>query len=101
MSENSHEAVSRAVKEVEHPEISRTLDELGMIRDVTTDGTQVRITLAVPFPTIPILGLLTDLLRQAVLSVESDADVQVEVAEMTSEERERFLRMASEGWKLG
>ena len=100
MSEQSAEAVIRAVKQVEHPEISRSVDELGMIRDVALEGNQVKIILALPFPTIPILDLLVELLREAVLSAESNAVVQVETVEMSPDERDKFLKMANEGWKL-
>lgn len=101
MSEISADAVRRAVKEVEHPEISRTLEELGMIRDVAVEGHQVRITVAIPFPTIPILDLLVQLVRDAALRADSNVEVGVEVVEMNPEEKERFLQMARQGWKLG
>jgi len=45
---------------VKHPAIDRTLTELGILKDITVEGDTVFVTLAFPFPGIPIRELLVE-----------------------------------------
>jgi len=95
----SEEDVHQAVGQVMHPEISRTLVELGMVRDIALKDAEVTLTLVLPFLGIPasIKDYLVNSLRQAVMRL--GANVEIRIAEMNEEERLAFLAMEQEGWK--
>ena len=95
----SEEGAHQAIGQVMHPEISRSLVELGMVRDVALKGDEVTLTLVLPFLGIPasIKDYLVDSLRQTVMKL--GAKVEVRIAEMNQEERLAFLAMEQEGWK--
>jgi len=78
------EDVHQAVGQVMHPEISRTLVELGMVKDIAVKDDEVSLTLV-----LPLLGTVMKL----------GAKLEVRIAEMNQEERLAFLAMEQEGWK--
>ena len=95
----SEEDVHQAIGQVMHPEINRTLVELGMVKDIVLKDDEVTLTLALPFLAIPvsIKDYLVNSLHQAVMKL--GAKVQIRVAEMNQEERLAFLAMEQESWK--
>jgi len=95
----SEEDVHHTIEQVVHPEISRTLVELGMVRDIALKDAEVTLTLVLPFLGIPasIKDYLMNSLRQAVMRL--GANVEIRIAEMNEEERLAFLAMEQEGWK--
>jgi len=97
----SEEDVHQAVGQVMHPEISHTLVELGMVKDIALRNDEVALTLVLPFLGIPtsIKDYLVNSLRQAVGKL--GMNVEVRIAEMNEEERLAFLAMEQEGWKGG
>jgi len=97
----SEEDVHQAIGQVMHPEISRTLVELGMVKDIALKDDEVALTLVLPFLGIPtsIKDYLVNSLREAVIKL--GANVEVRIAEMNQEERLAFLAMEQEGWKGG
>ncbi len=98
MGEISEEKVRNAVAQVRHPAIDRTLMELGILKDITVEGDKVIITLAFPFPGIPIRELLIESVREPV--EEMGAKVEVKTTVMTAEELQTFLAMEQEAWGL-
>ncbi len=95
----SEEDAHQAIGQVMHPEINRTLLELGMVKDITLKNDEVRLTLVLPFLGIPV-SIKDDLmnsLRQAVMKL--GVKIEVRVAEMNQEERLAFLAMEQENWK--
>ena len=98
MGEISEEKVRNAVAQVRHPAIDRTLMELGILKDITVEGDKVIITLAFPFPGIPIRELLVESVREPV--EEMGAKVEVKTTVMTTEELQAFLAMEQEAWGL-
>ena len=98
----SEEDVHQAIGQVMHPEISHTLVELGMVRDIALKDDEVALTLVLPFLGIPtsIKDYLVNSLRQAVI-MKLGANVEIRIAEMNQEERLAFLAMEQEGWKGG
>ncbi len=90
------EQILNTLKKVSHPELGRDLVALGMIRDVQAEEGVVRIGLALPAMNIPIRDDLIRLVREAVAQVGPDMEVQVDVVEMTQEERVAFLETADE-----
>ena len=95
----TEEDVHKAIGQVMHPEISRTLVELGMVKEIALKGDKVILTLVLPFIGIPasIKDYLENSLRQAVMRLGVKAEIRI--AEMNQEERLAFLAMEQEGWK--
>lgn len=95
----SEEDVHQAIGQVMHPEINRTLVELGMVKDIVLKDDEVTLTLTLPFLAIPvsIKDYLVNSLRQAVTKL--GAEVEIKIAEMNQEERLAFLAMEQESWK--
>jgi ATP-binding protein involved in chromosome partitioning len=95
----SEEDVNQAIGQVMHPEISRSLVELGMVKDIALRDDEVSLVLVLPFLGIPasIKDYLVNSLRQAL--VELGAKAEIKIAEMNQEERLAFLSMEQEGWK--
>jgi len=94
----SEEKVRNAVAQVKHPAIDRTLMELGILKDITVEGDTVFVTLAFPFPGIPIREMLVESVRKPV--EELGAKVEVKTTVMTAEELQAFLAMEQEAWGL-
>ena len=92
----SKEEIHQAVAKVRHPEIDRTLVELGMIREIATGADRVTVTMAVPFLGIPIKDYLVHSLQEAVTKL--GVEIEVKVTEMNQEERDAFMAMAREAW---
>ncbi len=91
--------IEEIIKEIEHPEIDRTLFQLGMIGDINVEGKNVFVELKVPFYTVPIKGYLIQNIEISVKKEFPEANVNVETVEMTPEERMRFMEMAKTYWK--
>lgn len=89
-------AVRRAVGDVKDPELHRSLDELDMIRAVTTGrGGRVEVEVALTTAGCPMTVPLTRDVTSAVSSVPGTGDVQVTFTVMSEPERravaDRFL----------
>jgi metal-sulfur cluster biosynthetic enzyme len=95
----SFQDVQEAIGKVTHPAISRTLVDLGMIKDVSLHGTEARLTLLLPILNIPVpvKDYLVNSLREAVAALS--VRLEVEIAQMNDEERQAFLAMEQESWK--
>ena len=95
----SLEDVQQELGQVMHPAISRSLVELGMVKDVALNRDVVTLTLVLPALNIPVSvkDYLVNSLRTAVAKL--DAEVEVEITEMDEEERHAFLAMEQESWK--
>ena len=91
--------VQRELGQVMHPAISRSLVELGMVKDVALKHNVVTLTLVLPVLNIPasIKDYLVNSLRTAVAKL--GVEVEVEITEMDEEERHAFLAMEQENWK--
>jgi len=95
----SKEDVHRAIGQVMHPAISRSLVDLGMAKDITLEHGKVMLTLALPFFGIPVS--VKDYLVNSLRRVVTDLGVEVEIkiTGMNQEERQAFLAMEQESWK--
>ncbi len=62
----SEQEIRHALAEVRHPEIARTLVDLGMLKDITVKSNKVALTLALPLMGIPtqVRDYLINSLRQ-------------------------------------
>jgi metal-sulfur cluster biosynthetic enzyme len=95
----SWQDVQEAIGKVTHPAISRTLVDLGMIKDVGLHGSEARLTLVLPILSIPepVKDYLVNSLREEVAAL--GLQLEVEIAQMNEEERQAFLAMEQESWK--
>ncbi len=87
------------LRDIEHPEISVSLVDLGMILDVAVDDHTVKVAVALPMLNIPqavanaILNSLYEPIRELGLQMEPV------FFEMTPEIREKFFITARANWK--
>jgi Mrp family chromosome partitioning ATPase len=82
--------VLEALREVQDPELGKSLVELGMVHDVEIEEASVRLTLALTTLACPLKERITDDARQALLALDGVQDVQISLREMTPEEKERI-----------
>jgi metal-sulfur cluster biosynthetic enzyme len=103
MIENVNEdSIHVVIRQVEHPAIASSLVDLGMIRDVvyTSEDKSVSITLALPVLNIPqnVRDYMVNSLYQALKSVDAEL-TEVNLAQMTAEERQVFLALEQQNWR--
>jgi metal-sulfur cluster biosynthetic enzyme len=91
--------VQEEIGKVTHPAINRTLVDLGMIKDISLRGNEVRLKLVLPILNIPesVKDYLVNSLREAVAALS--VQLKVEISQMNEEERQAFLAMEQESWK--
>jgi metal-sulfur cluster biosynthetic enzyme len=92
----SEKEIHQAVAKVRHPEIDRTLVELGMIKDIALEDDKVILSMALPFLGIPIRDYLVHSVEEVVAKL--GVEIEVKLTEMNKEERDAFMAMAQEGW---
>jgi Mrp family chromosome partitioning ATPase len=97
----SEEEVRQALAQVMHPEIARSLVDLGMIKAVTVENGKVGVTVALPFLNVPIKDGLLGSVREAVERLDASLGVEVEAVEMSQKERAGFMAAADGGPKQG
>jgi len=97
----SEQQVRQVLQGVNHPELNRSLVELGMIRDIRVDDKRVKFTLVLPFKEVPIKDQLVAKARAAVLALDNVEEVDIELAEMTQKERARFMSVQQKGLAQG
>jgi Mrp family chromosome partitioning ATPase len=93
------ERVLDALRQVMHPEMKHNLVELRMIKEVAVEDAEVRVILALPFKEIPIKEDLVRSVRDAVKELEAGLEVQVDLVEMSQQERAAFMTAAEGGPK--
>ena len=92
--------VERALSKVMHPEINYSLIDLEMIKNVVYRNNTVVLTLKLPFTGIPIKEDLIQSIKGALVDLDKAVQVEINVEQMSQEERDKFMRMAKEGWKF-
>lgn len=86
----TEEKIKEALAQVVDPELNRNLVDLGMVRQIDLKGGKVRIHLALTFAACPLKEQIAEEARKAVLSLEGVEEVEIEMTEMTDEERRRI-----------
>ncbi len=96
----SEPEIREALAKVRHPEIDRTLVDLGMLKNMIVEGKRVTLTLALPLIGIPteVKDYIMSNVHQALANLDMSLEVTITLAEMNPEERTKFLAMAQEGW---
>ncbi len=93
--------ILKAIGEVEHPAISATLMNLGMVKDITVDQDGiVTLSLVLPFENVPenITDIIKASLAQKIASVSGKL-VNVNEVIMNEEELQNFLTIESQNWR--
>jgi Mrp family chromosome partitioning ATPase len=82
--------VIAALRTVDDPELRRSIVDLGMVHDVSIDDSEVSFTLALTTLACPLREQIVEEARQAVRRLDGIEAVDVELREMTQEEKERI-----------
>lgn len=85
------EQAREALSHVMDPELGRDIVDLGMVRNLEVRGSKVRFTLALTTKACPLQNSIIGDAKQALLALEGVKDVQVQVGEMTAEEKQRLF----------
>ncbi len=86
----TEEKIKEVLTQVIDPELNRNLVDLGMVRQIDLKGGRVKIQLALTFAGCPLKEQIAEEARKAVLSLEGVEEVEIEMTEMTDEERRRI-----------
>jgi len=92
--------VKKVLSKVMHPEINYSLVELGMIEDVICNRNKVNLTLKLPFLQVPVKDLLIESIKKALSALDNPVQVEINMEQMNQQERDKFKKMAKEGWIL-
>lgn len=92
----SEEKVRKALAEIKHPAIDRSLIDLGIMKGIAVEDNKVILTLAFPSPNIPIADYLINSVHAPIEKL--GAEVEIVTTIMNQEELQAFLRMEKEGW---
>ncbi len=98
----SEKYIERVLSKLMHPEISYSLIDLGMIKNIAVNSSNnsISVSLLLPFLEIPIKEDLIHSLKEAITTLNNEVKVKVEIEEMNSQEKAKFTEMARDGWKL-
>jgi Mrp family chromosome partitioning ATPase len=86
--------VREALSQVMDPELGRNLVELGMIRDVQINDSEVHFTLALTTLSCPVRDELVSAAKAAVLAMDGAQKVEIDLTEMSAEERQEAFSKA-------
>ncbi|MBL7197671.1 MAG: DUF59 domain-containing protein [Candidatus Omnitrophica bacterium] len=97
--ENMKLKIEKALKKIGHPEITSTLFDLGMIKDIDIKENKVTLILKVPMLDIPIKDYLISDIKSAVKKENENVEVEINIEEMNPDERAKFMKEAKEAWR--
>ncbi len=97
MEKITQEKAWKMLEKVQHPAINFSLAELGILKDIDISGEMLTITLALPFPEVPIIDTLVNSLVEPLS--QYDMEIGVETVLMTEQEKQRFFDLEHQGWK--
>ncbi len=82
---------------VKHPAIDFSLIELGILKEISIDNKTANVTIAFPFPNIPIEGTIVNSIKKPFEANGYEIDYSVVI--MTEQEKNEFLGLEKKGWK--
>ncbi|MBE9467307.1 MAG: DUF59 domain-containing protein [Bacteroidetes bacterium] len=91
------ENVLKAIENINHPAIDLSLVELGIVKNVELEKNTAKITFALPFPNIPIVDMLINMIKQPIIAL--GVKFEETIVLMTEEEKQRFLMLEESAWK--
>ena len=86
-----------AISGVQHPAISNSLLNLGIVKEVELNNNVANIIFAFPFPNIPIADQLVYSIYEPIKAI--GVDFNYDIVDMTEEEKAKFMQLETEGWK--
>ena len=89
--------VADVITKIEHPAISFSLTDLGMVTDIDLEDNTVLVVFVFPFPDIPIADALISSIEDPIR--EMGLDFKYSIRTMDAEEKASFMKMEQEGWK--
>lgn len=81
------EQVLEALKDVQDPELHKSLVELNMIRDIQIDGSKVSLTVVLTIPGCPLKDEIRRMVEERLLALDGVTEVNVTLGSMTPQER--------------
>ena len=91
----SESQLLEALRQLKHPEIEqRTLEELGMIQEVSVTDNRVAVTLALPLMQAPAKPALIDLVKHAISDMAPALEAEVHFTKMNPDQRAAFMAAA-------
>jgi Mrp family chromosome partitioning ATPase len=93
------EQVFNALRQTMHPEFERNLVELEMVKDIVVQDGSVALTLALPFKEAPVKAELVHRVNEAVASLDANLKIEINLTEMSQQERAAFTAAAEGGPK--
>ena len=100
MTKLSQPEIEQALSKIMHPEINYSLVDLGMLKNVICKQDKVNLTLKLPFPQVPVKDLLIENIKKTLSELDSSIQVEINIEQMSQEQRDKFAEMAKEGWKF-
>jgi len=100
MNGTSQKDVQQALSKVMHPETNHNLVNMGMIEDVVYKQKYISLTLNLPFLQVPVKGVLVESIKKALADLDNSIEVEINIEQMTKQQRKFFMKMAKEGWKF-
>ena len=86
-----------AISGVQHPAISNSLLNLGIVKEVELNNNVANIIFAFPFPNIPIADQLVYSIYEPIKAI--GVDFNYDIVDMSEEEKAKFMKLEAEGWK--
>lgn len=83
----TRDQIVEALKDVQDPELHKSLVELNMIRDIVIDGDKVSLTVALTIPGCPLKDEIRRMVEEKLLEVPGVKRTEVALGSMTPEER--------------
>lgn len=90
------EQITNALRGVMDPELGQNIVDLGMVQDVAVVGNQVHFRLALTTLACPLRGQIVEEAKGAIAALDGELEVDVELTEMTEEERNRLFGRGEE-----
>lgn len=87
----TREQILEALRDVEDPEIHKSIVDLNMVRDIRIDGSQVAVTIALTIRGCPLRDVIQRNVEERLLEVPGVTRADVTLTEMTPEERQALF----------
>jgi len=100
MTKLSQPEIEQALSKMMHPEINYSLVDLGMLKNIIYKQDKVNLTLKLPSLQVPVKDLLIESIKKTLSDLDSSIQVEINIEQMSQEERSNFAKMAKEGWKF-
>jgi ATP-binding protein involved in chromosome partitioning len=100
MTELTQTDIEKTLSKVMHPEINYSLVDLGMIEEVVYKQKHVSLALNLPSLQVPVKGILVESIKKVLADLDSSIEVEINIEQLNEQQREKFMKMAKEGWKF-